>query len=282
MSSPRLDPQARILRERRRAFAIGSSTFVFVVVMWAALQFGYEAYDGTAFFLLEGTVILVCFILNPDFYFRLALRVARAVRWTGGEAGEELGKTFGRPDNGRKQILRPAPTSKGGPERSYWLMPWTVAASLLAIAILADFVSVGLLINGTGGITTSPFLSYAFTMIVLGIVMATGTLTMLSILGAGLGFFAVLAYASVLGTAQPDDWRNVETLRGQFLVATAVNLVISWFVNWVARAPRRQPPAILGGTAKEPDPSPGKSPLEGMPSRSQDSTLQSPKHDETS
>jgi hypothetical protein len=221
---------------RQRAFAVGFSNVILTGVMWISLGRGYKTYRSGLFFLLEGIVVLACSLLNPDPYVAFGRLVARS---------------FGSEENGHGDD-RTAPAvakaerrhAAGSLEvRRYLTLPWQLLMGLLLLAIALNFVAVGRLINATGGIAHSPFVGYAITMVVMGIVMAVSPVTIVIIAALGIVFFAGLSYTDVFGAIHEPSKQTAPThsqLLHHYFAVTAANLVIGAFVTVAAR-PRGAP-----------------------------------------
>lgn len=245
---PRAFRSARLLRMgRQRAFAIGLSTALFVVVMAIALPHGYHGYDPTWFFIVEGCIVLICVLLNPDLYVYLL----RTVWWLLGFVLGEIRGAFSGTANGSDPGIVARERKLPPERRAYLVISWQLIFALLLPSIVVNLFAVGRLVNATGGLTASPYTGYAFTMVVLGIVMAVETRTMVIVLVAGVVYFSLLSYTNVLGKPRPEVALEADKLRGQYWVVTGVTLVITWFVTWVARPSRADRPTVTTAGADE-------------------------------
>jgi hypothetical protein len=236
---------------RQRAFAVGLSTLVFMFAMAFALPHGYGSYDSTWFFIVNGAVVAICILLNPDLYIYLW----RLCFWWAGSARREMQAAFGDPTeggNGSARERRPPPVP-----HAYLYLSWPKLFGILLPTIAVNLFAVGHIVNATGGIQASPFAGYAFTMMVLGIVMAYEPVTMLIVLWVGIIYFGLLSYTHLLGVPRPRVALSVGKLRGQYWSVAAVNLVITGFVTWVARPARGSRPTVtVAGVDEASQPTP--------------------------
>jgi hypothetical protein len=214
---------------RDRAFAIGVSNLLLMGVMALALRHGYADYRATYFYVIEASVVATCIALNPDRWWETLTSFKSGLERPLGDPEDDV-------TNGQSLASeRPRRAS------SLWVVDYRWAFPILFAVIVANFYAVGRLVNATGGITASPFIAYAVSMIVLGLIMSIERRTMRVILLLGIAYTIVLSFTHIFGDPNPNAAKSVapDTLRNHYALVTAVSLLISYFVTRVARPVRR-------------------------------------------